>query len=95
MLTIEIDGSSHDSQEAQKRDRQRQTRLESLGVRFLRLTKSGAKYHVEGVVEVIQGWVLQNGYTANPPQQRRPRHAHSHSQKPRRKHTPSLSLEGS
>ena len=66
MLAIEIDGSSHDSEEAQKRDRQRQARLESLGVRFLRFTEHDAKYEVEGVLEVIQAWVLQNGYTAIP-----------------------------
>jgi very-short-patch-repair endonuclease len=59
MLAIEIDGSSLDSEEAQKRDRQRQARLESLGVRFLRFTGNG-------VLEVIQGWVLQNGYTVIP-----------------------------
>nr|MCF6373964.1 endonuclease domain-containing protein [Tychonema sp. BBK16] len=66
MLAIEIDGSSHDSEEAQKRDRQRQAKLESLGVRFLRFTESDAKYEVEGVLEVIQAWILQNGYTAIP-----------------------------
>ncbi len=36
MLAIEIDGSSHDSPEAQDQDAERQGRLESLGVRFLR-----------------------------------------------------------
>ena len=66
MLAIEIDGYSHDSEEAQKRDRQRQARLESLGVRFLRFTEHDAKYEVEGVLEVIQAWVLQNGYTPIP-----------------------------
>ncbi|MCW6051411.1 endonuclease domain-containing protein [Lyngbya sp. CCAP 1446/10] len=66
MLAIEIDGSSHDSEEAQKRDRERQSRLESLGVRFLRFTEQDAKYHVEGVLEVIQGWILQNGYNPIP-----------------------------
>ncbi len=60
MLAIEIDGYSHDSEEAQKRDRERQARLESLGVRFLRFTEEDAKHHVEGVLEVIQAWILQN-----------------------------------
>lgn len=93
MLAIEIDGSSHDSEEAQERDRQRQTRLESLGVRFLRFTESDAKYQVECVLEVIQSWVLQNGYTINPPQQPKRKHIPNPSEKPRRK--PSPSLEGS
>ncbi|NJS11204.1 MAG: endonuclease domain-containing protein [Microcoleus sp. CSU_2_2] len=93
MLAIEIDGSSHDSEEAQERDRQRQARLEFLGVRFLRFTESDAKYQVEGVLEVIQSWVLQNGYTLNPPQQPRRKQIPSPSEKPR--HTPSPSLEGS
>lgn len=70
MLAIEIDGYSHDSEEAQKRDRQRQARLESLGVRFLRFTEHDAKYEVEGVLEVIQAWILQNGYTPIPPKSR-------------------------
>lgn len=95
MLAIEIDGYSHDSEEAQKRDRQRQTRLESLGVRCLRFTESDAKYQVEGVLEVIQNWVLHNGYTPNLPQQRRPRQTHSPSRKPKLRHTPSPSPEGS
>ncbi|XZN93791.1 MAG: endonuclease domain-containing protein [Microcoleus sp.] len=66
MLAIEIDGYSHDSEEAQKRDRERQARLESLGVRFLRFTEEDAKHHVEGVLDVIQAWILQNGYTPIP-----------------------------
>ena len=36
MLAIEIDGSSHDTEEAYKKDIERQTRLETFGVRFLR-----------------------------------------------------------
>ncbi len=36
MLAIEVDGSSHESPEAQQNDALRQRRLESLGVRFIR-----------------------------------------------------------
>ena len=39
-LAIEIDGHSHNSEEARKRDKIRQKRLESLDVRFLRFTES-------------------------------------------------------
>ena len=58
MLAIEIDGSSHDSPEAQERDRERQTRLESLGVRFLRFTEEEVCREVEGVLKVIENWIL-------------------------------------
>ena len=43
MLVIEIDGSSHDSEEAQQRDAERQARLESLGVKCLRF-----RWHIAG-----------------------------------------------
>jgi len=35
-LAIEVDGSSHDSEDAYLKDKDRQFRLETLGVRFLR-----------------------------------------------------------
>ena len=57
MLAIEIDGSSHDSEEAQERDRQRQARLESLGVRFLRFREEEVCGEVEGVLRVIEEWI--------------------------------------
>ena len=60
MLAIEIDGSSHDSPEAQARDRERQTRLESLGVRFLRFREEEVRSRVEGVLEVIENWIRNN-----------------------------------
>lgn len=57
MLAIEIDGSSHDSQEAQQRDEERQARLESLGVRFLRFREEEVCREIEGVLKVIEDWV--------------------------------------
>ena len=57
MLAIEIDGSSHDSPEAQKRDVERQGRLESLGVRFLRFREEEVCGEVEGVLRVIEDWI--------------------------------------
>jgi len=57
MLAIEIDGSSHDSPEAQERDRERQARVESLGVRFLRFREEDVCREVEGVLRVIEGWI--------------------------------------
>ncbi len=57
MLAIEIDGSSHDSPEAQERDAERQGRLESLGVRFLRFREEDVCGEVEGVLRVIEDWI--------------------------------------
>lgn len=57
MLAIEIDGSSHDSQERQHRDGERQARLESLGVRFLRFREEEVCREIEGVLRVIEEWV--------------------------------------
>jgi very-short-patch-repair endonuclease len=59
-LAIEIDGSSHDSEEAQQRDRERQARLESLGVRFLRFRDEDVRGRTAEVVAAIEEWVLQN-----------------------------------
>ena len=63
MLAIEIDGSSHDSAEAQRRDHDRQTQLEALGVRFLRFREGEVRRNVAGVVGAIEAWIL-----AHPPE---------------------------
>jgi very-short-patch-repair endonuclease len=56
-LAIEIDGSSHDGEEAKVNDRIRQERLESLGVRFLRFTDADVKQRMELVVGEIDRWI--------------------------------------
>jgi very-short-patch-repair endonuclease len=61
MLTIEIDGESH-RQNAMD-DRERQARLESLGVRFLRFEDRIVKQDMRKVRASIQSWILQNGKT--------------------------------
>jgi very-short-patch-repair endonuclease len=58
MLAIEIDGSSHDSQEAQQRDIERQARLETLGVRFMRFREEEVCKEIEGVLRVIEDWIV-------------------------------------
>ena len=58
MLAIEIDGSSHDSEQAQQRDRERQSRLESLGVRFLRFRESEVRNNTDAVVDAIESWII-------------------------------------
>jgi very-short-patch-repair endonuclease len=61
MLTIEIDGESH--RQNAMGDRERQARLESLGVRFLRFEDRIVKQDMRKVRASIQSWILQNGKT--------------------------------
>ena len=56
-LAIEIDGSSHDGEEAKRRDDIRQERLESLGVHFLRFTESDVRHQMPMVVQSIEQWI--------------------------------------
>jgi len=55
MLAIEVDGDSHN--EKAEEDRQRQQRLESLGIRFLRFTDRDVKTNLRGVVLAIEAWI--------------------------------------
>lgn len=59
-LAIEVDGSSHDSEEAQEQDRYRQQRLEALGVRFLRFRDEEVRQNVEAVLQAIATWIKDN-----------------------------------
>jgi very-short-patch-repair endonuclease len=56
-LAIEIDGSSHDGEEAKVNDEIRQERLESLGVRFLRFMDTDVKRNMEMVLNSIEQWI--------------------------------------
>jgi very-short-patch-repair endonuclease len=56
-LAIEIDGSSHDGEEAKVNDEIRQERLEYLGVRFLRFADADVKRNMEMVVDSIELWI--------------------------------------
>jgi len=57
-LAIEIDGSSHENRETQDENRQR--KLEMKGITFLRFPDEEIKQNVEGVVEEIREWILNN-----------------------------------
>ncbi|MEO1182164.1 MAG: endonuclease domain-containing protein [Cyanobacteria bacterium J06636_28] len=59
-LAIEIDGSSHDSPDAQARDRDRQARLEALGVRFLRFRDAHVKQNINEVCQVTRQWITDH-----------------------------------
>ncbi len=58
MLAIEIDGDSHG--EKHPGDCQRQARLESLGVRFLRFEDWMVKRDRDNVVRAMEGWMVEN-----------------------------------
>ncbi|MTI87277.1 MAG: endonuclease domain-containing protein [Balneolaceae bacterium] len=57
MLAIEIDGSSHDSASAIKKDLIRQQRLESLGVSFIRFSDHEVKQQMDGVLRSLQHYI--------------------------------------
>jgi very-short-patch-repair endonuclease len=60
-LAVEIDGSSHDDRLDE--DNLRQRELEQRGIRFLRFTDEDVKRNLEGVLEQIQGWILEHERT--------------------------------
>ena len=59
-LAIEVDGSSHDSEAAQKSDRERQLRLEGLGINVLRFQESEVLNQTPQVLEAIWCWITKN-----------------------------------
>ena len=58
-LAIEIDGQSHDFKEQE--DQRRQSRIESYGVTFLRFWDAEVKEDLNGVLERIAGWIMEQG----------------------------------
>ena len=58
MLAIEIDGDSHDSEDAVKKDIIRQNELESLGIQFLRFDDLEIKKEMAAVLEIIENWII-------------------------------------
>jgi len=59
MLAIEVDGMSHDNEEAFLKDIQRQNKLESFGVKFLRFTESEVKYDRVNVIIALEGKIIE------------------------------------
>ena len=60
MLAIEIDGSIHDTETAAEYDRERQARLEGLGIRFLRFRDSDVRQNPNSVCQAIANWINNN-----------------------------------
>lgn len=58
MLAIEIDGASHKLKGVE--DEERQRRLESLGLRFLRYKESIVRTRLDAVVQEIDNWIEAN-----------------------------------
>lgn len=63
-LAIEIDGSSHD--EKIEKDEERQQKLESFGVTFIRFTDREVKTNLSEVVMTIENWIDTHRPTPNP-----------------------------
>ena len=57
-LAVEIDGDTHRLKSAE--DAERQTRLESLGLRFLRFGDEEVKRDALGVAQAIDAWIDTN-----------------------------------
>jgi len=55
-LVIEIDGSRH-SEEKFEYDEQRQKKLESFGLTFLRFEDRTIRNHLDEVIEYIKEWI--------------------------------------
>ena len=59
-LAIEIDGSSHDSDHRRKKDLERQSVLESVGVSVLRFQDDDVIRQLDAVVTKISKWIEEN-----------------------------------
>ena len=65
-LAIEVDGSSHYYDNQPEKDRVRQEKLESLGVRFLRFDDADVKNNISWVVKEIEYTVREMQPTPGP-----------------------------
>jgi very-short-patch-repair endonuclease len=65
-LAIEIDGGSHETEDAFEKDRGRQARLESLGIKFLRFKESEVRKNIRRVLDAIEHWIITNSTHTHP-----------------------------
>jgi len=56
-MAIEIDGGSHDNENACRNDRERQKKIEELEIQFLRFNDVDVKRNMAGVLKVIEQWI--------------------------------------
>jgi very-short-patch-repair endonuclease len=59
MLAIEIDGMSHNHEEAFLKDELREENLEKLGVRFIRFTESEMKRDMQNVIRALESIIIE------------------------------------
>ena len=57
MLAIEIDGSSHDDEDAVLKDELRQSKLEALGVNFIRIRDEVVRTDLNCAYHIIHSWI--------------------------------------
>ena len=67
-LAVEVDGDSHFGDGAENRDIDRQTYIESFGIRFVRCTNGDVYDNIAGVLEDIERVAVERGARLNPPQ---------------------------
>jgi len=68
MLTIEVDGITHHSEEAIKKDETRQKALESAGFTVLRFSDEEVLNHIQAVHHYLEDWIeKKNSSQVNPP----------------------------
>ena len=58
LLAIEIDGQSHNSEEAFDKDNIRQKRLENFGIKFIRFSEKEIKTDILNVIRAIKGIII-------------------------------------
>ena len=58
MLAIEIDGMSHNHEEAFNKDELRQQKLEGFGIQFLRFTEAEVKQDLFNVIRTIESTII-------------------------------------
>ena len=68
-LVIEVDGISHYNQEAWEADQKRQSRLENLGITFLRFDEQDVWHNCDAVLAEIEDWLTNNKPTPGPSQE--------------------------
>jgi very-short-patch-repair endonuclease len=59
-LAIEVDGDSHNSPEAFRCDKQRQSRIEKRCVHFIRLKDDDVRGDIRKSVDKIKLWITEN-----------------------------------
>jgi len=59
MLVIEVDGISHNNEEASEKDDIRQKTLERFGIKFIRFSEGDMKYDMINVIRAIEGEIIE------------------------------------